>query len=85
MILPAILVLGQWADGLAFILVAHLPGEANPLMASIPPTTVLALKAAAAIVLGFGSWVLARRHRALVAWMACVGWVGALTEVWAAG
>lgn len=87
MTLAFVVALSQLADGLAFQL-AHGHGtELNPGAATVfdafGPTTVLAFKIVAAIVLGIGSYALLRhqRARAAVAWLAVFGFVGCLTEL----
>ena len=87
MTLALVVALSQLADGLAFQL-AHGHGtELNPGAATIVdafgPTTVLAFKIVAAVVLGIGSYALLRhqRARAAVEWLAVFGFVGCLTEL----
>jgi hypothetical protein len=87
MTLPLVVALSQLADGLAFQLAQGHGRELNPGAASIfdafGPTTVLAFKIVAAVVLGIGSYALLRHHRARAAveWLAVIGFVGCLTEL----
>jgi hypothetical protein len=87
MTLALVVALSQLADGLAFQL-AHGHGtELNPGAATVfdafGPTTVLAFKIIAAVVLGVGSYALLshQRGRSAIAWLAVFGFVGCLTEL----
>ena len=69
--------LGQIADGLAYGLAVN-GRELNPVAALLGPH-LLTVKVAAALVLAIGAYAL--RGRAVVAWLAAVGWIGAASEV----
>jgi hypothetical protein len=79
--------LSQLADGLAYQLAVGHGVELNPgaalMSGAFGPTTVLLVKVATAIALGVGSYALLRRQRGrrVVAWLAVIGYVGALTEL----
>lgn len=83
MTLVALVILSQLADGLAYQLARTHGTELVPtsaLILAFGPGAMLAVKVAAGLVLGFGAFAL-RRRRALVASMALVGFVGALSEM----
>ncbi|HEV8404248.1 MAG TPA: hypothetical protein VGQ31_14560 [Candidatus Limnocylindrales bacterium] len=87
MTLALVVALSQLADGLAFQLALGHGRELNPgavtVFDAFGPTTVLAFKIVAAVVLGIGSYALLRRQRARAAveWLAVIGFVGCLTEL----
>ena len=84
MTLAALVILSQLADGLAYVLARTHGTELVPtsavILAAFGPGAMLAVKLAAGLVLGVGAFAL-RRRRSLVASMAMVGLVGALSEV----
>lgn len=91
MTLAILIALSQLTDGLAYQL-AHGHGrELNPgaalFISTFGPTSILGVKIVTALLLGFGSYALLRRDKGkrIVAWLAIVGFVGALTELIAVG
>jgi hypothetical protein len=87
MILALLVGLSQLADGLAYQLAQGHGRELNPGAASVittlGPAAMLAIKAAAALILGIGSYALLRQDRArrVIPWLAVVGFFGAFTEL----
>ena len=87
MALAVVVALSQLADGLAFQLARGHGTELNPGAATVfdafGPSSVLAFKILAAIVLGIGSYALLshQRARSAIAWLAVFGFVGCLTEL----
>ena len=77
MVIVAILVAGQVADGLTYTLARH-GVELNPLMAALGGSA-LVLKLAGAAVVGLLAWRL-RGHPRTLLWVAVVGWLGALSN-----
>jgi hypothetical protein len=82
--LPALVFLGQAADGLAYQL-AHGHGtELNVgmavLIAAFGPPAVLGVKLAAGLYLAVCAHVL-QRHRTVVVWLAVAGFLGAGSEL----
>jgi hypothetical protein len=87
MTLALVVALSQLADGLAYQL-AHGHGtELNPgaatVIATFGPMTILAIKVAAAVIVGMGASALLRHDRArqFVVWLAVAGFVGCLSEL----
>jgi hypothetical protein len=87
MTLAILVALSQLADGLAYQL-AHGHGtELNPgaaaFITAYGPTSILVVKVVTSLLLGFGAYALLRRGkgRRVIAWLAVVGFVGALTEL----
>lgn len=86
MTLALLVVTGQLADWLAYVLSYRTAVEINPIAAAIrDPGVLLLLKALAALILFAGCLYLVRAGRGrAVAWLSLVGWVGALSGVVAA-
>ena len=89
MTLAILVALSQLADGLAYQLARGHGTELNPgaamVITSFGPTSILVVKVAAALILGLGSFALLRRDKArgLVTWLAVIGFIGCLTELYA--
>jgi hypothetical protein len=85
--LAILLALSQIADGLAYQLAQGHGTELNPgaatVIASYGPVVILAIKVAAAAVLGIGAYAMLRRDkgRNAVAWLTVIGFVGCFTEL----
>ena len=77
MVFVGILALGQVADGLTYTF-AHNGVELNPFMAALGGSA-LALKFAAAPLVGLLAWRLRHRPQILL-WLGAVGWFGALSN-----
>lgn len=87
MTLAALAGLSQIADALAYRYgISRGLVEANPIAAAIgDPITLLVLKAVAGLILAAGSlWLVHQGRSRAVAWISCIGFVGALSGVWAA-
>ena len=87
MTLAILVALSQLADGLAYQLAQTHGTELNPGAATVinayGPLVILAIKVAAAAVLGIGAYAMLRRDkgRRVVAWLAVIGFVGCFTEL----
>jgi hypothetical protein len=87
MTLAILLALSQIADGLAYQLARDHGTELNPgaatVIDSFGPVVILAVKVAAALVLGVGAYAMLRRDkgRNAVAWLAVIGFIGCFTEL----
>lgn len=82
--IPALVFLGQLADGLGYQLVHGTGTELNPvaalLIAAFGPLAILGVKVAGGLVLATGAVAL-RRRRTAMTWLAVAGFAGCLTEV----
>ena len=87
MTLAILVALSQLADGLAYQLAQTHGTELNPGAATVinayGPLVILAIKVAAAAVLGIGAYAMLRRDkgRRVVVWLAVIGFVGCFTEL----
>jgi hypothetical protein len=87
MILAVLVGLSQLADGLAYQLAQGHGSELNPgaatVITTLGPMAMLAIKIAAALILGLGSFALLQqgRGRRVIPWLAVVGFFGCLTEL----